>query len=552
MTEIIEGHARDVTPQAVAMTVAPPQHAIQPYEAPTRDPLRTLGLMDMAEFDREVQVIKAGTDRMMKLQVELLRGPENGKPGIDYDTIPGTNKPSLLQPGAERLAMFHRLIPEHRQQLVITPNPDPAWPEEVAVHTQTFLHAGHLEGPIVGSAVASCSSYEDRYLYRSGERLCPKCGKAFIIKGNPKYAPRTHGRTGDVLPGYEQGGWLCWKKPEKGKDGCGATFQDNDRSITDQAVGKNFVENPRGLINTFTQMSAKRGFVGAIRHTLGITDIFTQDVEDMQDMQPRNVTPQPEADGDEPPFPGEAATVPAQQRQSAPRQQAAAKAEPKGTGATFEGPVIATPDGTRQTANGRVLNFAIKVGSSKHNVDLWDDLALSVLPLLKEGVAVGVDGERFEEDWPGRGEKPMKKVIKNVTRVVVDGREFRPAAKAEAAPAEAPSAPMFDPEAEAPAAPVRTLITGQKGGTADVFGQLEDAAWKSFPNGREGRWLYLEVAPEPGATFVKVAVSEKEALENGYIGDDDLPLWSIGTRLRVIGGWSNNGQMLTGTIITPA
>jgi hypothetical protein len=557
--ETIEGVARDVTPQSTAMTVAQPQSAVQAFDAPNRDPLRAMGLMDAAEFQREMEVIKAGRDRMLQLQANLLRGPKYDKAGkkiadgTDYDTIPGTNKPSLYQPGAEQLAMFHRLIPEHRQTLSITPHNDPAWPEEVRVDTQTFLHLGSLEGPIVGSAVASCSSYEDRYLYRNTERVCPKCGKPAIYRSKPEWAPRSGGPGSSPLPGYEQGGWKCGSK----KGGCGANFPDNEPSLANAGVGKAFVENPRGLINTITQMSAKRGFVGAIRHTLGITDLFTQDVEDQR--------PQDDRGGPEdlPPPPDTAPSAPAAPRPA----QAATQPRKKGTDAVFEGPVIKEPEGLRSTPNGKVAAFAIKVGNSKHNVDVFEPLAGTILPLLKEGVVVGVDGTREERDWPGRGDKPMMKVIIDVRRVVIDGQEYLQGAPP--MPAEAPSAPMFpatvgmgDPsdgdgplpfDPDEPAVPQRTQITdpaaGAAQGAADVFGVLANVTAMTSPQGRP--YFQLEVEPTP-ETFVKVAVLKDAAVENGLTDDMGDFLYPIGQRVRVMGGWNRTGTIIGSEIVTPA
>ena len=539
--DIIEGTARDVTPTSVAMTVAPAAAPVQHYDTPQRDPLRALGLMDPAEFTREVEIIKAGTERMLALQAGLLRGPADGKAGIDWDTIPGTPKPSLLQPGAERLAQFHRLIPEHRQQLTITPGRE-GWPEEVAVHTQTYLHHGSLEGPIVGSAVASCSSYEDRYLYKTTERLCPKCSAPAIIKGKPEYAPRQQGRSGPVLPGYEGGGWVCWKG-KKQTPGCGENFPDEDQRIVGQAVGKAFVDNPRGLINTITQISAKRGFVGAIRHTLGITDLFTQDIEEFIG----------QGGGDEghsaPPAAENRATPPAQQRAAPPAQQqppAAAKGGPKGTGATFSGPVMVEPEGMRDTASGKVMNFAIKVGSSKHWVELWGADKAELIPHLKVDVKVAVEGTRFEEDYPNRGDKPKKKVIRDVTAISIDGG---PALTFGVAPG---AMPMAEPDDGPPpfedgdvATVARTPYHGDPSESADVTGTI--AAWSQQTTGQGTRYLRVEV-DDPGAPgrFWNVAVTDLDQVETDDLGK---PLWQQGDPIRLIGGRNAKGAVIVAAIV---
>lgn len=536
---VIEGEARDVTPGATSVALTTPaQTSVARFDTPERDPLRSMGLMSPEDFGREVQVIKAGRDRMLQLQRELLRKD------IDYGTIPGTKKDSLYQPGAEQLAMFHRLIPEHEQRLVITPGAD-GWPEEVAVHTRTSLHLGSLDGPVVGTAVASCSTYEDRYLYRSTERTCPTCGAAAIIKGNPQYAPRTHGRTGDVLPGYEGGGWLCWKK----KDGCGATFPDA-HAVGAQAAAKAFVDNPRGLINTITQMSAKRGFVGAIRHTLGITDLFTQDTEDMIGQQAA-----PDDGWGPPPDEQQGRSQPARAAQPA-RQGGGAQSSPPapapsggkaGALATFEGPVVVEPDGLRHTPNGKVLTFAIKVGASKHNVEALTS-RVELVGHLKEGVRVAVAGRRFEEDWPGRGDKPKKKVIREVDAIDVQG-VGRFAMEAPAGPPEAPSEPLFDddtlPFEPPPAEPV--ALTGS--GEVDVSGPVRAVRWETTPQGT--RFGYVELLTPDGGAFIKVAIK----LEDAYttIADEDTGTFAIkpGDVVRVIGDWNPKGTMVVSGIIGP-
>lgn len=542
MTEIIEGTAVDVTEGAVVVRQAAPS-SVDVYERPRVDPLRYLGTMSDEAFRGEVAVIKAGTDRIGQIYKEVMR------PEVDYGIIPGTKNPSLLQPGAERLAMMARLIPRHDQRITHTPGEN-GWPEEIRVDTQTYLHAGALDGPVVGSSVASCSSYEDRYLYRSSERVCPKCQKPVIIRGNPQYAPRTRGREGDVLPGYDQGGWLCWKK----KDGCGATFQDNDRAITDQAVGKVFVENPRGLINTLTQISAKRGFVGAIRHTLGITDLFTQDIEDMP--APSTADPGP-AQADR--LPPENAAVVARSAPPARQATPVTPPAPSGTGATFEGPVVTVPEGWRMTPDGKVLRFAIKVGNSKHNVELWGgggDLALTLEQRVR------VHGVRHEEDWPGRGTgkdaKPMKKVVKEVTAIedVETGAILfsaapaapQPVQQALMAPDEDEGPPMFDDDLfVAPARPEPVQMTAQDTtATVDMTGTLRLIEWKDQPT----RFLYLEVVV-PGDQFIKVAMKEDEALET--IGNTDGTFTvAVGSTIRVMGGWNSKGVMVIAGIVVAA
>lgn len=523
MTEIIEGQARDVTGSAVV--VAQPQQAVQTYEAPTRDPLRALGRMTPAEYDAEVKAIIAGTNRMMQLQKDLLRED------VDYGVIPGTGKPTLLQPGAERLAMFHRLIPEHVVTRTVTPVPGHV--ERIDIDAACSLHLGSIEGPVLQTSHATASSYEDRYRWRTLERSCPTCGKPAIIKGNPKYG----------------GGWVCWKK----KDGCGTNFPDDYGPITSQTVGKVENEEPWALLNTLVQMAQKRAFVAAVRHALGITDLFTEEIEEPRDTEDAPRAPETAA--------APAATT---SRPSAPPKESPARAAPtqpptQGV-VTFEGPVMGTPDGLRDTASGKVLAFAIKVGNSKHNVDLWDDLARAAQPYIVEGALIRVDGHRVEEDYPNRGTKPLKKVIKDVTTVALtDAQGTRIIAQANApAPRPAPTPgttegpPLFDEDdLPAVAAPVEPVVQTRDpaepaDATVDITGTIRSISWQQTPNGHTVAYLELVVG---GDKLFKVAMKQDDA--QATIAQGDAFIVDSGDRMRVMGGWNPKGSMLLAGIAVP-
>lgn len=187
----------------------------------------------------------------------------------DYGVIPGTGgKPTLLKPGAEKLAMMFRLAPEFEVE------------EERDGDHRTYrttcrmVHIG--TGRLFSRAVGSCSTRETKYAWRKLDRTCPKCGAASIIKGKAEYG----------------GGFLCFAK----KGGCGAKFADTDPAITSQAAGR--VENPDlpDCWNTVLKMSNKRALVAATLLATGASCIFTQDVEDYRaddapppaaDMMPR-------------------------------------------------------------------------------------------------------------------------------------------------------------------------------------------------------------------------------------------------------------------------
>lgn len=173
--------------------------------------------------------------------------------GVHYGKIPGVDKPTLLKPGAETLCMAFQLAPdfdldERREGDHL----------EVVV-TCKLVHVP--SGAYVGSGIGSCSTMESKYAYRKGVRLCPKCGKAAIIKGQGQFG----------------GGWVCWKK----KDGCNAKFSDGDRSIESQSVDRVANEDVADQYNTVRKMACKRAHVAAVLFVTGASELFTQDVEDM-------------------------------------------------------------------------------------------------------------------------------------------------------------------------------------------------------------------------------------------------------------------------------
>lgn len=102
---------------------------------------------------------------------------------------------------------------------------------------------------------------ESKWRFRKAEQKCPSCGKETIIKGKKDYG----------------GGWLCYGK----KGGCGAKFKDGDPAIENQNMGRVEHDNPADYYNTCLKMAKKRALVDAILTATAASDIFTQDVEDM-------------------------------------------------------------------------------------------------------------------------------------------------------------------------------------------------------------------------------------------------------------------------------
>ena len=217
----------------------------------------------------------------------------NLKEGIDFDKIEGTQKPTLLKPGAEVIDALLDIRPHYE---LVSHTED--WsPDGYPVFAYIFRCQliSRSSGQIVGEGTGECNSYESRYRYRNAQRACPDCGGFTIYNSK---APRT--------------GFFCWAN----KGGCGANFPANDSRITNQQVGK--VENdvPHDLINTLVKMGEKRSHVAATLQAGCLSEVFTQDLDDIMP----TATPGP----------------PAAEKATAPPAAAQATQEPRAPGAAAE------------------------------------------------------------------------------------------------------------------------------------------------------------------------------------------------------------------------
>jgi hypothetical protein len=189
---------------------------------------------------------------------------------VDYGVIPGTEKRTLLKPGAEKLTTFFGL--STRFQLLERIED---WTGEQHGGEPFFyylyrcqLHRGDL---LVAEADGSCNSRETKYRWREAKRVCPACSQAAIIKGREEYG----------------GGWLCFKK----QGGCGAKYRDGDEHIESQPTGR--VPNPdiADQVNTIQKMAQKRSLIASVLIAVNASEFFTQDVEDFREAAPAAQAP---------------------------------------------------------------------------------------------------------------------------------------------------------------------------------------------------------------------------------------------------------------------
>jgi hypothetical protein len=228
-----------------ALEQLPPQQTVVPAPQPP-----TLAVTPQAS----AKDLVARLDAIKEAQKEAM------EKNVDYGVIPGTDKPTLFKPGAEKLAALF--------QLDVQPQNEKRWEEDghlTVISRVTIFHAP--TGARLGSGEGICTTHEKKYGKRTANLTCPSCDEETVFRS--KHPPRDNP---DAEPG-----WFCWAK----KGGCGANFAADDEKITGQDRGQ--IDNPDlpDLWNTVDKMATKRALVAAVLIVTGASAVFTQDIEDL-------------------------------------------------------------------------------------------------------------------------------------------------------------------------------------------------------------------------------------------------------------------------------
>lgn len=174
--------------------------------------------------------------------------------GRDFGKIPGCgDKNSLLNPGAQKAAMYFNCYPTYRVK-------------------ENDLGGGHVDFRVrcllmnraskdqVGEGIGCASTREKKFKRGGGGKAkkCPYCDAPAIAKSSFK------------------DGWYCNAK----NGGCGLQFKPDDKRIADAPMGEAADDSAYEVRNTVLKMAKKRAFVDAAM-TLGcLNELFTQDIVD--------------------------------------------------------------------------------------------------------------------------------------------------------------------------------------------------------------------------------------------------------------------------------
>jgi hypothetical protein len=246
-TEVIEGTAIEVEPdEPRALSVIEPA----PRQGHLAVGVGALASMSDDEFSRNLAMLEKGVERAAAIKRAIMVESE------DFGLIPGTNKPSLLKPGAEKLALAYGLTGSFAHDIKYG---DGETTPPITVVVDSYLHLGGADGPVVAQGMGMASSWEKRYRWRKGGRVCPDCQRPGILmtKRNQWWHPND-------------------AKPD---GGCGANFEANDKRVTEQEVGDIENPDPYELGNTLLKMAEKRAYVDAVLRATASSGLFTQDME---------------------------------------------------------------------------------------------------------------------------------------------------------------------------------------------------------------------------------------------------------------------------------
>ena len=186
--------------------------------------VNALSIIDTVEIDNIANTM-AKIQQMQSVVQKTL------KKGHDFGEVPGTSKPTLLKPGGEKICMLFGLNPEYEFLKTIEDYDK----EFFSYNIRCTLFRN---GQPVAQGVGSCNSKEKKYRYINVDKV----PEGYI--GTSEEFTDKYGRT---------------------------KYKINNPDIC-------------SLVNTILKMAKKRAFIDAVLQVASLSEVFTQDMEDMGDL----------------------------------------------------------------------------------------------------------------------------------------------------------------------------------------------------------------------------------------------------------------------------
>lgn len=238
--------------------------------------------------------------------------------GHDYGVIPGTQKPTLLKPGAEKIAKLLNLQDDYDIIEKIE-----NWEDGFFYYLIRCRLTDIASGTLISSGLGSCNSKESRYAYRwvASERipattnkddLEQRGGKKVMFEPDFAFAKKeTTGKYGKPASYWESfAAAVADKRAVRKKKKLGAKEYDGYELTLDAVEYR--VPNPDicDQVNTMLKIAKKRSLVDVALSVGRLSDLFTQDLEDImgpvEEAPPLDLDPEaplPAADKPQPKVP---------------------------------------------------------------------------------------------------------------------------------------------------------------------------------------------------------------------------------------------------------
>jgi hypothetical protein len=210
------------------------------------------------------------------------------KMDLDYGIIPGTPKPTLYKPGAEKLRLVYGLSSEQEctEKAVDLDRPYIDYTYRCTIKTK--------QGQVLAQCDGSCNSMEPKfgYSWKTADKLpggidISKLPSKLSVKRITEYdfAIQKSETTGQWA--RPQAYWNKWKMAIRSGIATKRQVQRNGREMEEWEMEDTVTvyripnANVMSMKNTIMKMAQKRAFVGAILLATGASEFYTQDIEDM-------------------------------------------------------------------------------------------------------------------------------------------------------------------------------------------------------------------------------------------------------------------------------
>jgi hypothetical protein len=211
------------------------------------------------------------------------------KEGIDFGKNPGSDRDTLLKPGAEKLCTFFGLTPRYLLEVVVEDWRGDQYGQPLFYYRfKCQLFRGDFQ---MGEGIGSCSSWEAKYRYRwVDENTVNRMGldkSTLATRGGAisefEFAINKSETTGQYGKPAEY--WAKWKQAiaegkarkinKMKKDGTTSPAYEMDMTVY-RVPNTEFAD----IINTVQKIAQKRAYVAATLSATNASDYFTQDLED--------------------------------------------------------------------------------------------------------------------------------------------------------------------------------------------------------------------------------------------------------------------------------